>query len=103
MSGSFPLTPAQTDLVNAEADIQSRRRFSLMSQIGYLELDVLVTENLSLPSDVTKYPIEDGSEISDHITQGSEELTITGSIATASSFGLSFSGFCKSKLIDAVD
>lgn len=79
------------------------------SQIGYLELDVLVTENLSLPSDVTKYPIEDGSEISDHITQGSEELNITGSISGSTSFGLDFfgdpfsAGSCKSKMIDAVD
>lgn len=73
-----------------------------LSQLGYLELDVLITENLSLPSDVTKYPIEDGSEISDHITEGSEELNITGSISSSTSFGLQF-GYCKSKLIDAVD
>lgn len=79
------------------------------SQLGYLELDVLVTENLSLPSDVTKYPIEDGSEISDHITEGSEELNITGSISGSTSFGLDFFGgfnsfgICKSKIIDAVD
>lgn len=79
------------------------------SKVGYLELDVLVTENLSLPSDVTKYPIEDGSEISDHITQGSEELNITGSISGSTSFGLSYFGdptklgSCRSKIIDAVD
>ena len=80
------------------------------SQVGYLELDVLITENLSLPSEVTKYPIEDGSEISDHITQGSEELNITGSISGSTSFGLDFfgdpfsgGGVCRSKLIDAVD
>jgi len=72
------------------------------SQLGYLELDVLVTENLSLPSDVTKYPIEDGSQISDHITEGAEELTITGSISSGSAWGLEFA-FCKSRLIDAVD
>lgn len=77
--------------------------FSILSKVGYLQLDVLVSENLSLPSEVTKYPIEDGSEISDHITQGSEELSITGLITASNSFGFTFDGFCKSKLIDAVD
>lgn len=77
---------------------------SRKSQIGYLFLDVLIQENLSLPSDVTMYPIEDGSEdISDHITQNNEELTIIGSISSATSFGMEFGPLCYSKMIDAVD
>jgi hypothetical protein len=74
------------------------------SKLGYLSLDVLVTENLSLPSKVTEYPVEDGDgDISDHITAGNEELTITGSIASGSAFGMEFGSKCYSKMIDAID
>jgi len=74
------------------------------STIGVISLDVLVTENLSLPSDVTKYPVEDGGEeISDHITQGNEELTITGSVSSTSGDIFSFEfGPCTAKLINAI-
>ena len=51
------------------------------SKLGYLSLDVLVTESLDLPSEVTKYPVEDGdADITDHITAGNEELTISGAV-----------------------
>lgn len=74
------------------------------SKLGYLNLDVLVSENLSLPSEVTKYPVEDGDEdITDHITAGNEEITIGGAIASGSAFGIEFGLLCYSKMIDAVD
>lgn len=74
------------------------------SKIGYLTLDVLVSENIDLPSEVTKYPVEDGDEdVTDHITAGNEELTINGAIAAGSAFGIEFGILCYSKLIDAVD
>jgi hypothetical protein len=74
------------------------------SKLGYLSLDVLVTENLSLPSKVTEYPVEDGNEdITDHITAGNEELTITGAISSSGSFGMEFGPLCYSKMIDAID
>jgi hypothetical protein len=74
------------------------------SYISYLALDVLVTESLSLPSDVTKYPIEDGSgDFTDHITAHNEELKISGMISSSSSFGMEFGPLCYSKLIDAID
>ena len=73
------------------------------STVGFLTLDVLVTENITLPNEVTKYPVEDGGEnISDHITMGNEELNITGSITATESFAFEFSGLCYSKLIDTV-
>lgn len=75
-----------------------------MSQLGVLFLDVLTQESLSLPSEATKYPVEDGSEeISDHITRGNEELTINGSVSAATSFGMEFGSLCYSKMIDAID
>ena len=74
------------------------------SKLGYLSLDVLVSENLSLPSKVTEYPVEDGNEdITDHITAGNEELTISGAIASGSAFGMEFGSLCYSKMIDAID
>jgi hypothetical protein len=73
------------------------------SKIGVLTIDALVTENIKLPSEVTKYPVEDGSEeISDHITANNEELTITASVASGTAYGFEL-GSCKSKLINAVD
>lgn len=76
---------------------------SSISKLGYLSLDVLTTETLKLPMDVTKYPIEDGSgEVTDHITVHNEELTINGKVSAATSFGAEFGSKCYSKLIDAV-
>lgn len=51
--------------------------------IGVLELDALLTESTSLRSQITEYPVEDGSVISDHITQDSETLSIEGVITGA--------------------
>ena len=77
---------------------------SQQSKLGYLYLDVLVSEQLTLPSDVTKYPIEDGNgDISDHITMNNEEIQISGMISAATSFGMEFGSKCYSKMIDAVD
>src|SRR3954451_19997777 len=77
---------------------------SSQTYLGYLYLDVLTTETLTLPSDVTKYPVEDGNEeISDHITRNNEELEISGLVSSATSFGMEFGSKCYSKMIDAVD
>lgn len=74
------------------------------SKIGYLSLDILATENISLQSEVTKYPIEDGSgDMTDFITAHNEELKINGAISAADTFGMEFGPLCYSKLIDAVD
>jgi hypothetical protein len=74
------------------------------SYLAYLALDVLVTESVTLPSDVTKYPIEDGGgDFTDHITAHNEELKISGAISSATSFGMEFGPLCYSKLIDAVE
>ena len=90
------------------------------SQLGALFLDVLVSEQINLPSKVTMYPIETGDgEISDHIVQNQEEITITGAISAGSSqislsgiaqsissggsFGVEFGPLCYSKLINAID
>lgn len=67
--------------------------------IGVLELDALLDENTSLRSQITEYPIEDGSVISDHITQESETLSLEGVITGAGTLFNIAAG--KSKLIAA--
>lgn len=67
--------------------------------IGVLELDALLTESTSLRSQITEYPIEDGSVISDHITQESETLSIEGVITGAGTLFNIAAG--KAKLIAA--
>jgi hypothetical protein len=72
------------------------------STLGSLTLDVLLREQLELPSEVTKYPIEDGGpDISDHITQGNETLQIHGSVSASSVEAFEFSSG-PSKLMDAI-
>ncbi|UXN34438.1 hypothetical protein N8E86_10345 [Avibacterium paragallinarum] len=67
--------------------------------IGVLELDALLTESTSLSSQITEYPVEDGTVISDHITQESERLSLSGVITSA---GILFNiSLGKYKLIEA--
>lgn len=73
------------------------------STLGLISLDVLVSETLDLPSKVTQYPVEDGGpDISDHITQGTEELAINGMISHGGIDAFEF-GICTHKLIDAIE
>lgn len=65
--------------------------------MGAVQLDALLTEESKLAADVTSYAVEDGTEISDHITQNPEELTLTGVIAGASTLTFDMRG--RSKLI----
>ena len=82
--------------------------FSLLYQtkrstLGLVSLDVLMSEVLDLPSEVTQYPVEDGGpEISDHITQGNEELQINGSVSHNDVEAFEF-GTCSHKLIDTIE
>ncbi|MGQ0285867.1 phage baseplate protein [Pasteurellaceae bacterium 22721_9_1] len=73
--------------------------FGTKTTIGVLELDALLTESTSLRSQITEYPVEDGSVISDHITQEAETLTIEGVITGAGTLFNVAQG--KAKLIGA--
>jgi hypothetical protein len=73
------------------------------STLGSLTLDVLLKESLELPSEVTKYPIEDGGpDISDHITQGNETLAINGSVSATSIEAMELSSG-PTKLIESIE
>ncbi|WP_454691125.1 phage baseplate protein [Achromobacter aloeverae] len=68
--------------------------------LGAVPLDALLNERLSLKSRATEYPVEDGSPVSDHITQEAEELSITGWVTSAQA--QLFAGTAgRSKMIDA--
>ncbi|EHL99385.1 hypothetical protein HMPREF9946_03147 [Acetobacteraceae bacterium AT-5844] len=74
------------------------------TQLGMLMLDVLVSEEVDLAAEVTRYPVEDGTVISDHVTQGVETIRISGMVSTASVAAFSFSsGTGSMKLVDAVE
>jgi hypothetical protein len=46
--------------------------------IGQLTLDATISERQSFRNEVTSFPIESGSVISDHVIQAPEEIEITG-------------------------
>jgi hypothetical protein len=69
------------------------------STLGTLTLDVLLNEETRLTSNVSKYPVEDGSPPSDNITIENEGLSITGKVTGAGV--LFFQGLGPSKLIAA--
>lgn len=45
-------------------------------RINGIALDVIVSESLSLTSDVTSYPVEDGGDISDHVHNQPDSISI---------------------------
>lgn len=68
---------------------QIERRTTLA---GVLLLDALVKERISFDADVSTYPVEDGTLISDHISQGNKRISISGLMSTADASG-GWSGF----------
>ena len=46
--------------------------------VAAIELDALLNETTVMSSQITEYPVEDGTIISDHITLDSERLTVPG-------------------------
>ena len=47
-------------------------------KIGTLELDAMLSERQRYGNDITNFPIESGSSISDHVIQAPEEVEIEG-------------------------
>lgn len=69
------------------------------SMIGSVPMDALLSEDTELTSSATRYPVEDGSIISDHITREPERLALHG-VITAAGITL-FGAGGRSKLIAA--
>lgn len=70
------------------------------TKIGALSLDLLVSEELTLEGGVTKYPVESGSIISDHIVEGETSLRISGEISSAEGY---YMRSMKVTMIDALE
>jgi hypothetical protein len=51
------------------------------TKVGNIFLDATIDENHSFTSNVTSYPVESGSNISDHIFNNPEKVNITGIVS----------------------
>lgn len=69
------------------------------TSIGALQLDALLTESTELNSNISEYPVEEGPPITDHITQNSERLALSGVVTGAGV--LMFGAGGRSKLMAA--
>ena len=81
---SFGLPKPQTDLGSA------------------LVLDVLQDEEFELPGEVTLYPTEAGSEISDHVFTAAKRLRIRGVVSSSALFDFSL-GSVSTRHADAIE
>lgn len=72
------------------------------TEIGTLLLDVLLSEEISFDGEVTRYPVEDGSEMSDHIKKGSKTLKISGTSSNAEAWSFNLSSG-KARLISVLE
>ncbi|CAB3637399.1 hypothetical protein CEY09_14890 [Achromobacter marplatensis] len=85
------------------------------SSIGTVALDALLSEKTTLNSRATSYAVEDGSPVTDHVVQESEQLTLDGWVTAADitllgglnprgrGLGGASAGAGRSKLISAKD
>ena len=71
------------------------------TMVGSVPLDALLTEDTELSANASQYAVEDGTVISDHITQEPERLSLAGVVTAASIFTFGAGG--RSKLIAAKD
>jgi len=69
------------------------------SMIGSVPLDALLIEDTELSANISQYPVEEGADISDHITQEPERLAVSG-VVTAAGITI-FGAGGRSKLIAA--
>jgi len=73
--------------------------------LSTIVLDVLVTEEIELPGKVTRYPVEDGTEISDNITVEAETVRLSGNVAIADAAAIESGAGDEagSKMVDVVE
>ncbi|KUE88881.1 hypothetical protein ASL20_09655 [Cupriavidus necator] len=69
------------------------------SSVGSILLDALLEESTQLTSQATKYAVEDGAPISDHVVRESEGLSLSGWVTAAETVMYGPAG--RSKLITA--
>jgi hypothetical protein len=62
------------------------------AEIGIVKLSLSESENHEFRSEVTQYPVEDGSNMSDHIVNNPDKLTIQGFVTNSPISTLDTSG-----------
>lgn len=67
--------------------------------LGSIPLDALLIEDTELSANISQYPVEDGTVISDHITREPERLALSGVVTAAGIIMFGAGG--RSKLIAA--
>lgn len=71
----------------------------VQTSIDVLQLDVLLTEDTSLSAKATRYAVENGSPITDHVVLDSEMLRLSGWITPNNVYQMTAEG--RPKLLDA--
>lgn len=79
---------------------QEFRDFYMECETGFLSFDLVMSESHNMESDVSSHPIEDGSEVSDHIHNKMEFGQMTCLI---SNFTLKRPGLVSNRAQDAFD
>lgn len=73
------------------------------TRLGTLILDLTLAEEITFESEASQFPVEDGTIISDHVTQGAERLRISGTIPTADVAALEADAEGRLKVVDVVE
>ncbi len=75
--------------------------FGTRAAVGALELDALISEDTVLDSYATVYPVEDGSTITDNVSNDAEKLSLSGMVTSAQITVFGANGW--QKLVQAKD
>ncbi|HEL5052555.1 TPA: hypothetical protein UOA92_000310 [Stenotrophomonas maltophilia] len=75
--------------------------FGTRAAVGALELDALISEDTVLDSYATVYPVEDGSTITDNVSNDAEKLSLSGMVTSAQITVFGANGW--QKLVEAKD
>ncbi|HFF6216695.1 phage baseplate protein [Stenotrophomonas maltophilia] len=75
--------------------------FGTRAAVGALELDALISEDTVLDSYATVYPVEDGTTITDNVSNDAEKLSLSGVVTSAQITVFGANGW--QKLVQAKD
>ncbi len=67
----------------ADTALNFNSMFGSRAVVGSILLDALVSEDTLLESFATVYPVEDGSTISDNVSNDAERLSLSGQVTSA--------------------
>jgi len=68
--------------------------------IGGIKIDAMVEEVYNHTAVVTKYPIEEGAQISDHVVDDPDSINLTGKIAPVSIYALDLPSYSTTRIYD---